>query len=387
MESGTTGTTIFISNITLCSSHHLLQQQILRLVHPLVISNRLSLDPLPSPSPSPPQDRQQQEQQSLPRTPSPPRAIRITSTRNYKLFPGNNVFFFQGRLLTSRAYWAFFLALCVLIAPSVLFAIFVCPWLWLHISPAIPVIFAYLFVLALASMLKSSWTDPGIIPRNLDIPPLVANNENATDEMGIPYESMPTPKDVVIKGEMIRLKYCDTCRVYRPPRASHCRQCNNCVENEDHHCIWLNNCVGKRNYRPFFTFIVTSVTMCLYVITFSLVHLIRLYVDNDQSFGTALAQAPVNLLLAILCFLLLLPMGGLTGYHCFLVLRGVTTHEQLRSTMTMRPFEHQLFDLGNPFVNMFHVLCRPQPKSYLARRKFAEEWYEISDRHQQTKTS
>ena len=101
------------------------------------------------------------------------------------------------------------------------------------------------------------------------------------------------------------------------------------IENEDHHCIWLNNCVGKRNYRPFFVFIVTSVTLCLYIVTFSLVHLIRLYLDNDHSFGTALSKAPVSLLLAILCFILVIPVGGLTSYHCFLVFRGVTTHEQV----------------------------------------------------------
>ncbi|KAI8149910.1 DHHC palmitoyltransferase-domain-containing protein [Fennellomyces sp. T-0311] len=322
---------------------------------------------------------QQQQQQQQQQPPLPPRAIRITDTRNYKLFPGNNAFFCDGRLLTSRAYWAFVLALCVLIIPSILFAIFVCPWLWRHISPAIPIIFAYLFALALASMLKTSWTDPGIIPRNLDIQPLVPNNGTTDDDMGVPYEAIPPPKDVVIKGEMIRLKYCDTCRLYRPPRASHCRQCNNCVENEDHHCIWLNNCVGKRNYRPFFTFIVTSVTMCLYVVTFSLVHLVRLYLELGVTFGSVLSQAPVSLLLAILCFLLVIPVGGLTSYHCFLVLRGVTTHEQLRSAMAMRPFEQQLFDYGNPFLNMFHILCRPQPKSYLARRKFAEEWYELPE--------
>lgn len=37
-----------------------------------------------------------------------------------------------------------------------------CPWLWHNMSPAVPIVFAYIFVLALASMLKTSWTDPGV---------------------------------------------------------------------------------------------------------------------------------------------------------------------------------------------------------------------------------
>lgn len=101
------------------------------------------------------------------------------------------------------------------------------------------------------------------------------------------------------------------------------------LENEDHHCIWLNNCVGKRNYRSFFTFISTAFLLCCYVIAFSLVHLLSLYLEGDRSFGHVLSRAPVSLLLAILCFILAMPVGGLTGYHCFLTMRGVTTHEQV----------------------------------------------------------
>lgn len=117
--------------------------------------------------------------------------------------------------------------------------------------------FAYIFLITFASMLKTSWTDPGvskykrkrdcnmlicifflykkkILPRNLDKRP----NNNARleprDRYGYRYSSMsdqsiPLPKDVTIKGAQVRLKYCETCYIYRPPRASHCKQCDNCV--------------------------------------------------------------------------------------------------------------------------------------------------------------
>lgn len=38
-----------------------------------------------------------------------------------------------------------------------------CPFLWNQVHPVIPVVFAYLFILAFASMLKTSWTDPGVV--------------------------------------------------------------------------------------------------------------------------------------------------------------------------------------------------------------------------------
>jgi hypothetical protein len=34
---------------------------------------------------------------------------------------------------------------------------------------------------------------------------------------------LPRTRDVVVDGgQVVRVKYCDTCLLYRPPRASHC---------------------------------------------------------------------------------------------------------------------------------------------------------------------
>ena len=55
------------------------------------------------------------------------------------------------------------------------------------------------------------------------------------DDPGSPYSDsiwhhgIPTQKEVRIKDKSWTLRYCETCRIYRPPRASHCRQCDNCV--------------------------------------------------------------------------------------------------------------------------------------------------------------
>ncbi|KAI8647925.1 DHHC palmitoyltransferase-domain-containing protein [Parasitella parasitica] len=304
---------------------------------------------------------------------------RQLNIRNYRKYSGKTIFFCGGRFLTSRALWAFCLSMFLFVMPSVLFLIFTCPWLWHHISPAVPIIFAYIFCIAFVSMLKTSWTDPGILPRNLDLRSIDAHKKS--DRFGHRYSSMsdtsfPPPKEVLIKGVPVRLKYCETCCIYRPPRASHCKQCDNCVENEDHHCIWLNNCVGKRNYATFFTFIVSCVILCCYVISFSLAHVLLVYTVGEESFKDSLLHTPISFFIAIFCFLLLFPISCLMGYHCFLVMRGVTTHEQLRSNLASMPFEEHPYTFGNPFKNMYHILCRPRNKSYIARRKFAEEIYD-----------
>ncbi|CAO3621489.1 unnamed protein product [Cunninghamella echinulata] len=293
--------------------------------------------------------------------------------RNYELFQGKSTFFCGGRLMTSQAYWAFIIALILLITPCVLFAVFVCPFLWLYLHPIIPILFAYVFVLAIVSMFKASWTDPGVIPRGLDPTPTL---ETFDDHSSIWTQPFPADKCVKIKDEMWNLKYCDTCKIYRPPRASHCRQCDNCVENEDHHCIWLNNCIGKRNYRPFFTFILSSTFLATFVVVFSLIHMIMAayQIQPILSFDLIFQTTPVSFILAIIGFILLWMVGGLTCYHCYLVVKGLTTHEKLRASI-LYPNHHgktNPFNRKNPWLNVIQVLCHPQPKSHLRRRKYTD---------------
>lgn len=53
----------------------------------------------------------------------------------------------------------------------------------------------------------------------------------------------------------VKLKFCKTCQIIRPPWAYHCTVCNWCVELMDHHCFWMSVCVGRTNYREFILFI------------------------------------------------------------------------------------------------------------------------------------
>merc|ERR1712032_704965 len=57
------------------------------------------------------------------------------------------------------------------------------------------------------------------------------------------------------KGEKLEFKWCDTCALWKPPRASHCRICKRCFQRYDHHCPWVGTCVARGNHRFFCGFL------------------------------------------------------------------------------------------------------------------------------------
>lgn len=237
--------------------------------------------------------------------------------------------------------------LCVwtcILAPCTLYFVWVFPHLWSQGCYAMPLATLAVFFMASGFLLATCCSDPGIIPRREVV---IATKTAKKLEAALGYDVLASshvpldgrggarhlPPDLANKG----YRWCRTCRIVRPPRASHCPDCDNCVLRYDHHCPFVNNCVGQRNYHFFFGF-VTSV-LCLAMLVLP----VLFWFLNSDNFEVAV-DAMLNVSGGVLqpIFYALIACGALIGiaalfsmvlwsYHLFLIATRRTTKEFRRN--------------------------------------------------------
>lgn len=147
----------------------------------------------------------------------------------YQIWPSKNRFLLKGRVIfgpkTDDCHYIFMLLL--IFGVTIFFCILVMPYLWTDISPMLPCFIIYLFVSTIVFLFLTTYTDPGIIPKkkvfdlfggvpspfaeNLDISEETHNNNKKIRDS---FGSTKSRK---------RKKFCSTCEIYRPSRASHCK--------------------------------------------------------------------------------------------------------------------------------------------------------------------
>lgn len=197
-----------------------------------------------------------------------------------------------------------------------------------------PIATFLLFVLTSGFLLATCLTDPGVIPRREVI---IATGSQARLERALGYDllALGDGKSQTLDPELSQQGYrwCRTCRVIRPPRASHCPDCDNCVLRYDHHCPFVNNCVGQRNYVFFFGFVTSILCLAITVLP------VLFWFVNSDNFEKALGvlatlgQGPLRFLFVGMAGIFsVIGLAGLATfvlwlYHLFLIFTSRTTKE------------------------------------------------------------
>nr|XP_040021496.1 palmitoyltransferase ZDHHC18a isoform X1 [Gasterosteus aculeatus aculeatus] len=291
--------------------------------------------------------------------------------RKWEVFPGKNRFFCDGRIILARQSGILPVTLGLIVVTCGLFFAFDCPFLVTHLTVFIPVIGGVLSLFVVTSLLRTSFTDPGILPRAT--PDEAADIEKQIDNSGSStYRPPPRTKEILINQQVVKLKYCFTCKMFRPPRTSHCSLCDNCVERFDHHCPWVGNCVGKRNYRFFYSFIISLSFLTSFIFGCVVTH-ITLRSQDGKSLIQAIQESPASVVELVICFFSIWSILGLSGFHTYLVASNLTTNEDIKGSWSSKRCTEES---GNPYsynnimTNCCVTLCGPMPPSLIDRRGF-----------------
>ncbi|CAN9324874.1 unnamed protein product [Alternaria alternata] len=242
-------------------------------------------------------------------------AVKRELGKNYQYFSGNTAFCWGGRLQNTRDRPVNVATAILIILPAGLFFGFSAPWLWTHVSPSIPILFAYLLLVSISSFFHASASDPGILPRNLHpFPPPNPNDDPLN--LGPPT----TEWTMVVSATGT----------------------NAAMEVPTKYCA-------------------------------SLAHLLVWRAQTGASFGEAIDRWRVPFAMCIYGLLGWSYPFSLGVYHLFLVGRGETTREYLNSHKFLKKDRHRPFTQGSVLKNWIAVLQRPRPPTYLHFKRRYEE--------------
>ncbi|BFU25354.1 hypothetical protein conserved domain containing [Entamoeba histolytica] len=225
-----------------------------------------------------------------------------------------------------------------------------------------------LITCVIISLFRTAFINPGILPRKvygIGKNPQLVNTESRSIKM--------------FENKEVTLYYCRTCFFKKPPRAIHCRICNNCIEHFDHHCPWVGNCIGRRNYRIFYQFLILSFVYLLYVEISSLLACFLMIerpyslIHVKEGFSKHYYLEPILCVFSLPFFLFVV---NLLCMHTYFISTGTTTNESIKKLP-------KIYSLGF-LLNWKNFLFSPIPPVYLQQKRTKFDKHHITTQQERS---
>ena len=275
---------------------------------------------------------------------------------------GNNKIICGNKFIVGKKYYHIIFSVLLLSLPT---SIYISAMIKLNLPSSIffIVLTLIIYIFILIFLLKGACSDPGILERN---------NEYSF------YDNRKSTIKMNIQGHMINVNYCYTCFHFRPPRTSHCAECDNCVQNFDHHCLWMGTCVGKRNYKYFY-YILFLTSLCSLVQSISSIGYIGNHFRHSDFKSTNSKYIVISL--AFVAFFdimfMIFFLSKLLFVHTILLTKGITFYEFIKKkffeALNIKPYSR------GAWKNLCYKLFSKIPDSKLNLEEINNYNKEISD--------
>lgn len=146
----------------------------------------------------------------------------MKATYLYEHWPANNRFLLKGRLMMGPRsdFCQYAFTWISILSVSITFFVTSVEFLWVEIDPFMPIMILYLFLSTIFFLVFTTFSDPGIIPKK-KVFELIGSAPAHYCQKPEPDSITRNPNQENIKKR--RKKFCETCEIYRPLRASHCK--------------------------------------------------------------------------------------------------------------------------------------------------------------------
>ena len=286
-------------------------------------------------------------------TETPPPVERV-----HERWPGNETFLCNGRIVAGPRPRAAFATAALITIPTGIFIGLVAP-----VVVETQGIWVYAVASALAGnsliwLFKTSFTDPGILPRLERSAIGTSSNRGKT-------------RDCVVEttGKITTTRWNDTCGYFQPPRAHHCSVCNDCIEKFDHYCPWTGTTIGLRNYRAFLSFVFGTAAYCVFIAT-ECGYGVSYETKKTGSIGEGFKRSGPAIGVFIVAALGFLFVGALSGFHAYLISTNQTTYESFRDA---HGWSANPYNTGSVVKNCLEVWFARVPRAKVRFNATTEE--------------